>query len=146
MGHQIRAQEGQSVPQKHGNGDVRRREEDARQIAALTVDQGIEQDQQQKGKAGVHGRVAHNPRPLALLHPDEEDEGHERQQQIHQMELVNRSLEIHLQLQQKTERIGKNVAGIRLLVLAAGEGVDEPVERARVAQFIGGLVADAIGM
>ena len=133
MGGHEGSRQRQAVADQAGDDRVRGAEKDLDEVGGGLVGRGVEQHHQQPAQADIHGRKGDDPGPLALLHLEEEDEGHQRDEQIHPGELIGGAFDEHAQLAQEPPRFSDQVGRVGLFVLAAADGMEEPFHRAGIA-------------
>jgi hypothetical protein len=123
-----------AVAEAHGDDDVGGGEEHLGQFAALAVGIGVEQPEQEEGEADVDGAEADHPAFFDLPQAGPEQEGHQGDEEVDQVELLDGAFEQHEDLFEDPSRLH---GGVGFLVLAAGEGMDEAVPGAGIAPVEG---------
>ena len=104
---------------------MRCREEYTRHVAPVLVRCRVEQDHQQPGQTNINGKGANHPAALAILHLEQQHKRQNRQQHEN-AELVRCTLDVHSNLPEELQEVGRWVG---LLILTPGEGVHEAKPR-----------------
>ena len=97
MGRHEGGRQGQAIADQAGDDRMGGAQEDLDEVGRGLVGRGIEQHHQQPAQADVHGGEGDDPGALALLHLEEEHEGHQRDKQVHPGELVGGAFDQHAQ-------------------------------------------------
>ena len=144
---QGREQQGQAVADGHGDDDVRGDEERLVQREALAVGRGVEQLQQERPEHKVERHQPQQPGPLARLKPPEEKERDDAEGEIDEIEFFDRATDQEPPdvLRVVRDEIGglrhdvvaRAHGGMNALILAAGEGMYETADGARIAPVQG---------
>src|SRR5438445_8893642 len=108
---------------------MRGSEERLVQIATLPIGRGIQKNQQKYAQSKINRAQAHHPRPLARLHALIEKERNEPNEQINQIELFERSTDVHHHLLAKNYEICRRM---NPLVLPSRKRVEETSDRSRI--------------
>ena len=118
--------QGQAVADQTGHNRMGRAQKDLDKVGGGLVRRRIEQNYQQAAKEDIHGSEGDEPGALALLHLEEEHEGHQRDEHVNPGELRGGAFDQHAQLAEEPARLGDQVGRVGLFVLAAADRMEEP--------------------